>query len=190
MLAGVTRMLVTKGGVTVSTVELPAVLLAPTKVAEMVVVPGARVLARPELSIVAFDVSLEVQADAEVTSCVLLSEYVAVAVNCWVRAAGTEGLAGVMTSEVTDRLGITVILVEPRNGPVLVLMVTVPSAMEVTRPVALTVAMVGSLDFHAEALVRLLPPTPEWERKRPVEVSCRVWPETTMPLAGEIWMRN
>src|SRR5260370_1186528 len=69
-------------------------------------------------------------------------------------------------------------------------MVTVPSAMEVTRPVALTGAMVGSLDFHAEALVRLLPPTPEWERKRAVEVCCRVWPETTMPLAGEIWMRN
>src|SRR5260370_6807399 len=81
-------------------------------------------------------------------------------------------------------------LVEGGNGPVSVVMVTGHSAREVTRLGALTVAMVGSLDFHAEALVRLLPPTPEWERKRPVEVSCRVWPETTMPLAGEIWMRN
>src|SRR5260370_3570360 len=138
MLAGVTRMLVTKGGVSVSTVELPAVLLAPTRGAERVVVPGAGVMARRELSIVVFDVSLEVQADAEVTSCVLLSEYVAVAVNCWVNPAGTEGLAGVMTSEVTDRLGITVILVEPRNVPLLLLIFQLPSPTESHSPLALS----------------------------------------------------
>jgi len=70
VLAGVTWMLVNTGTVTVRTVES----LWPLKLAEIVVVPGAWGLARPEASIVAVEELVEPQVVAAVTSCVLLSE--------------------------------------------------------------------------------------------------------------------
>ena len=65
----------------------------------MVEVPVARAVARPcdpaALEMVATEVFAEAQVTWVVRSCVELSEYVPVAVNCWVSPTGTFGLAGV-----------------------------------------------------------------------------------------------
>src|SRR5260370_10780801 len=66
------------------------------KVAEIVVVPGPAAVASPVLApIVATPVLLEFQVALVVRSCVLLSEKIPVAVNCWVAGKITVPLAGV-----------------------------------------------------------------------------------------------
>ncbi len=66
------------------------------KVAEIVVVPGPAAVASPVLAlIVATPVLLELQVALVVRSCVLLSEKIPVAVNCWVAGKITVPLAGV-----------------------------------------------------------------------------------------------
>ncbi len=69
-LAGVTAIETSAAGRTVSVV-LP---VTPLDVAEMVVVPAARVVARPPAAIVAVTVSVDAQVAVAVRSCVELSE--------------------------------------------------------------------------------------------------------------------
>ena len=91
-LAGVTAMLCRLAAVTLRTVEP---LMRPS-VALMLDVPAATPWARP---VVAPIVATEPVADAQLTepvrSAVVASEYVPVAVNCWVAPATIDGLAGV-----------------------------------------------------------------------------------------------
>ena len=73
---------------------------APTTVAVIVVVPGARAVATPLAAIVATAVFDELQVTREVASLTLPSLYWAEAVNCWVVETLTVSLVGEI---VTDR---------------------------------------------------------------------------------------
>jgi len=111
----------------------------PLKAAVMVEEPAATPVARPPLTIVATDVVPEVQVTCEVIFWVDVSEYVPVAVNCWVFPAGTLGLAGVTAIE--DKVAaVTVRVVCPEILPEVALMVEVPAALAVARPLLTIVA--------------------------------------------------
>src|SRR4051794_4359546 len=88
----------TTGAVTVSTAVLDVTLLA---VAVMLLVPGRAPVARPLLSLVAMPLAVEFQAAVVETSKVLLSEYVAIAVNCRVSPLATDAGAGVTATDIT-----------------------------------------------------------------------------------------
>jgi len=76
--AGVTLIEVSVGATV--TEAMPEIL---DSVAEIVVMPGATAVARPVAETVIIAVEEEVQVANEVTSLVVPSLYVAVAVNCW-----------------------------------------------------------------------------------------------------------
>jgi len=78
---------------------LPKIL---PEAAAMVAVPGATVVARPLPLMVATDVLEEPQATCVVISCLAPSEFVPVAVNCWVTPAGMLAVEG--ATEMVDRL--------------------------------------------------------------------------------------
>ncbi len=93
-----------------------------------------------------------------VTSRVLLSEKVAVALNCWVRPIATVGSAGVTVME--ERVA-AVIVIEAVTGeldPRVAEIVAVPAATPVTTP-ELTVAIeVSELDQFAESVASTVCP--------------------------------
>jgi len=100
-LAGVMDMEDRMAEVTVKVV-LPKIL---PEAAEMIAVPGATAVARPALLTIATDVFDEHQATCVVISWLVASEYVPVAVNCWVIPEGMLGivrLAGV--KDMDDRV--------------------------------------------------------------------------------------
>jgi hypothetical protein len=91
----------------------------PCKPAPMVVVPAATVVARPLPLMVATDVFEEPQETCVVISWLVPSEFVPVAVNCWVTPAGMLAVEGV--TEMVDRLlppphVVRPIANEPRNN--------------------------------------------------------------------------
>ncbi len=120
------------------TVKVVVVVTAPT-VARIVLLPTARLEARPLAVIVAAAVLLEVQEAEAVRSCVLLSEKVPVAVNCCVTPTGMEGLAGVMAMD-TRVAEVTVMVVLLLLPPKLAVMVEEPRLAAVARPGLLIVA--------------------------------------------------
>src|SRR3954470_9578799 len=71
---------------------------APTTAAT-VVTPGAWLVARPALLMVATQAADEVHVAELLRSCVLLSAYVPVAMNCCVPARGIEGFDGVTATD-------------------------------------------------------------------------------------------
>ena len=81
-------------GVAPVTVRVVLPETAPS-VASMLLVPGATPLARPPDVIVATELAAEAQVTLPVRFAVLASLYVPVALNCWLRPAAIEGLAGV-----------------------------------------------------------------------------------------------
>ena len=125
-------------------VVVPAIL---PEAAAMVTVPIERAVARPLLLIVATNVWDELQATCVVILWLVPSEYVPVAVNCWVTPTGTLGLTGV--TDIEDRVaGVTVRMVLPMEPPFMeplhvtevAVMVVVPTEMAMARPLLLTVA--------------------------------------------------
>ena len=86
------------GAVTVSTSEGD---VTPFRAAVTLAVPTATPVARPPALMVAAAVLSLAQVAVAVMSAVVLSEYVAVAVNCCVNPAATEGEAGVTAIEET-----------------------------------------------------------------------------------------
>ncbi len=125
--------------VTVSVVE-PEML---PDVAVMVVVPAPIPEARPlepaALLIVATPVFDELQTTEAVRFCVVLSEYVPVAVNCRVDPLAMLGLVGVIDREVSVA-GFTVSVAEPEMPPDVTVIVAVPAPIPEAVPAALTVA--------------------------------------------------
>jgi hypothetical protein len=117
------------------------------KLAVIVELPGVSVLARPEPLTVAILPSLDVQVTELLTSCVVKSLKVAVAVNCWVAPAATDGLIGVTVIEETTAL-VTVTRVPPLIEPETAETVALPVANVLTKPLLSTVAMVGSEEFQ------------------------------------------
>jgi hypothetical protein len=131
------------------------------EVAVMVVpVPTATAVARPLLFTVAIDVLDELQVTCAVISRLVPSENVPVAVNGWVTPTGILGLAGVTAME--DRGGaFTVRIVLPNElllekllGSLEVaVMVVVPKARGVARPLLSTVATDGSEELQVTCVV-------------------------------------
>jgi hypothetical protein len=148
-LAGVTAMETSVAGCTVSVV-FPVTV---PEVAEMVVVPVARVVARPPAAMVAVAVLDDAQVTEAVRFCVELSVYVPVAVNCCVRPFATLGLAGVTAME-TSAADITVSVVLPVMLPEVAEMVVVPAATAVARPPAAMVAVAVLDEAHVAVAVR------------------------------------
>ena len=111
----------------------------PPKEALMVVLPAATGVTRPLLLIVATEVSDETQVARELRSNVVPSEKLPVAVNCRVICRGMLELAGV--TDMDDNVAeVTVRVVVPEVSPKLAVMVVVPAAIAVARPVLLIVA--------------------------------------------------
>jgi hypothetical protein len=115
-LVGFTAMDTSVAGVTVSKVE-PAMF---PDVAVIVVEPAASDVANPfepdELLIAATDAVDELHVTVAVRSCVVLSENVPVATNCWFVFLTMVGLVGVMAID-TSVADVTVTVVEPEMFP-------------------------------------------------------------------------
>jgi hypothetical protein len=134
-LAGVTEMEDRVAAVTVRVV-LPEIL---PEVAVMVAVPAASPVARPLLFTVAADVFEELQVTWVVISWLVPSEYVPEAANWLVFPMGRLGLAGV--SDMEDRVAEgTVRVVLPEIKYEAAVIVAVPGATAVARPLLFTVA--------------------------------------------------
>jgi hypothetical protein len=98
----------------------------PSDDALIVVVPAATAAAKPELLIVATPVLDEPQVTDVVRFCVVLSENVPVAVNCWVVPLAMLGLAGVIARATSDA-PVTVRSVEPEVSPDVAVIVVLPA---------------------------------------------------------------
>ena len=146
-LAGVTAMEERVAEFTVSVV-LPEI--AVVEVAVMVAVPATTAVARPLLLTVATEVSDEFQVTCVVISWVDPSEKVSAAANCWVTPPGILGLAGV--TDMDDKVA-TVRVALPEIVPEVAVMVAVPAATAVARPLLLTVAIAVSDEFQVTWVV-------------------------------------
>jgi hypothetical protein len=134
-LAGVTDM---EDRVAADTVRVVLPEIFP-EVAVMVAVPAATPVARPLLFTVATEVSDDFQVTCVVISRVVPSEYVPEAASWLVFPGGTLGLAGV--SDMEDRAAEgTVRIVLPEIKYEAAVMVVVPGAMPLARPLLFTVA--------------------------------------------------
>ena len=109
------------------------------------------------LLIVATPVLDELQVTAAVRSCVVLSEKVPVAVNCFEVFLTMLGLVGVTAMD-TSVAGVTVKVVDPEIFPDIGVIVVNPAAVEVANPlepVALLIVATPVLDEpHATVVVR------------------------------------
>ena len=153
------------GGITV-TVRLVEPL-AERKVALSDVVPIAKAEASPP-EIAATAVSDEFQVAAPVRSCVLLSLYVPVAVNCWLVPTNTDEFAGVTAMLVKTAL-VTLRTTELLIDPDAAVIVVWPAPDAVARPAALIVATEGVEEIQLTEVVRswVLP-----SLNKPVAVNC------------------
>ena len=122
-------------------------------VAVIVVVPWVADAARPVFDTLATDDIEDVHVAELVKSWVLPSLYVPVAVNCWVRPAARVGLAGVTAIEVKVG-GVTVRPVDPLTVPDVAVIVLVPCALLVAKPVLDIVATPAAEDVHVAELVK------------------------------------
>lgn len=141
--------------------------LTEAKVALMEVVPIIKLEARPT-EIVATLLLDEFQVAAPVRSCVLLSLYVPVAVNCWVLPASMDGLTGLTAMLVKTAL-VTVrtarLLIEPDDAVIVVW----PAPDPVAKPPVPIVATdsVEEIQLTDAVRSRVLP-----SLNRPVAVNC------------------
>jgi len=150
------------------------------EVAVMVVEPVARTVARPVLLIVATAGFNESQVTSEVISKLVPSEKAPVAVNCWVTPTGRLGFAGV--TEMDDRVAeVPVTVVLPATAPDEAVIVAVPAARMVAKPVLLIVTTAGFEETQVTTVVRskLAPPV-----KVPVAVNCSVTPMGMLGFTG------
>jgi hypothetical protein len=135
-LVGVTVMETSVAEVTVSVVD-PDIL---PDVALIVVEPAVADVAKPlepaVLLMAATPAVDEFQVTAVVRSCVVLSEYVPVAVNCSVVPLTMLGLVGVTVID-TSVAGVTVSVVDPDILPHVAVIVVEPAAAEVASPLVL-----------------------------------------------------
>jgi uncharacterized membrane protein YqaE (UPF0057 family) len=171
------------------TVRVVLALIVP-EVAVMVTVPGAMPVARPLLSTTATDVTDELQTTCVVISKRVPSEYVPEAANCGVNPTGMLGLTGVTdrearVAEVTVRVVLPEIV--PEVTGMVAVMVVVPGAMAVARPLRSTVAtdVLDELQMTCVLRSKLVP-----SEKAPEAVSCGVNPTGTLGLAVVTDMRD
>jgi hypothetical protein len=119
-------------------------------VAEIAVVPAATPVARPEVETVAVAVIDEAQVAVVEMSFVVLSLKVPVAVNCWVAPVAIDGVVGVTAIETSVAMppAMTVRVVEPITPLVAAVIVVMPAATAVARPVDEIVAVPVVLDVQ------------------------------------------
>ena len=123
-------------------------------VAVMVDKPVATPVARPVLDIVTTFVFDELQAIVPVIFCAVLSEYVPIAINCCVAFNAMLGLLGVTAIETSIAGAVIVNITDPDilpDKPLLdvALIVVVPAATAVARPVFEILALLVSVDVQA-----------------------------------------
>ena len=150
------------------------------EVAVMVAVPATAAVAKPLLLTVATDVLDEVQMTSVVISWVVPSEYKPEAANCWVTPPGMLGLAGVTDME--DRVAeVTVRVACPEVAPEVAVMIAVPAATAVAKPLLLTVATDGldELQMTCGVISWLVP-----SEYVPEAVNCGVNPTGMLRSAG------
>ena len=123
------------------------------ELAVIVVVPAAREVALPATSIAATELLEEVQATADVRSCVLLSVKVPMAVNCWDVPLAMLELVGVTATDRSVAV-VTVRVVVPVLPPVVALMVVEPAARAEAIPAAFMVAVVVVDELQVTTSVR------------------------------------
>ena len=116
--------------------------------AVIVVIPGEMTVARPLLLTVATDGFDELQVTCVVISWAVPSEYVPLAVNCGVNPTCTLGLAGVTVMEERIAAAATVRVAFPEIVPEVAVMVAVPAAMAIARPLLLTTATDGFAELQ------------------------------------------
>jgi hypothetical protein len=122
------------------------------EVAVIVAIPTAMGVATPALLTVATDVGDELHVTRVVISILVPSEYAPEAVNCWVSRPGMLGLAGV--TDIEDKVAeVTVRIILADRNPEVAVMVVVPGATVVMRPVLLTVAEEGLDELQATRAV-------------------------------------
>jgi hypothetical protein len=177
-LAGVTDMIFRVTEVTVRVV-------LPETVPEVAVIVAGLVLAvtavaRPLLLTVATDVLDEVQTTCVVISRLTPSEYVPEAVNCWVTPAGMLGLAGVTDMEMRVA-AVTVRVVFPEIVPRVAVILGIPAAAAVAKPMLSTVAtdVRDELQMVCVVISKLVP-----SEYMPEAVNCWVAPTRMLGLAG------
>jgi hypothetical protein len=135
--------------VTVSFVEAFALPDA----ALMVVLPAASAAADPPALIVATVVAEEVHVTELVTSCMLPSVKVPLAVNCSICPVAIEGFAGVMANE-TSAAGLTVTLADPVMLPEVAVTIALPTLAASASPELLTVIVAGALEVQVTEAVK------------------------------------
>ena len=113
--------------------------MIPLSVAEIVVEPAARALARPVEEMVAAEAFVELQLTDTVKLWVELSEYVPVAVNWTEPPAVKDEFAGVTAMELSTA-AVTVREVLPEIVPSVAVMVVLPVATAAAKPEELMVA--------------------------------------------------
>lgn len=147
-LLGVTAMETRVAAVMVS----EAVPLTDPEDAVIVTVPAPVLVARPAALM---EATLRFDDDhvTEGSCCVLPSSKLPVAINCWSVPRAIEGTAGV--TEIESRLaGTTVSVAVSVNAPAVAVMVAVPCAIVVARPLPSMLVTVLSEDVHVTPLTR------------------------------------
>jgi hypothetical protein len=153
-------------------------------VAVIVVEPLAPAVAfplEPEVLLIgATPISDDVQITNDVISCVVLSENVPMAVNCWVAPMGMTQFIGV-TARDTSIAGVTVNVVVPEMFLNFAVIVVEPAPAPLASPAVLIVALVVSEDDQITCAVK------SWvllSENVPVAVNCCVVPFAMLGLVG------
>jgi hypothetical protein len=177
---GVTSIDTSVAAVTVSVVE-PDIL---PELAVIVVVPATIDVANPcepfALLMDAIDVADELQITDVVRFCVVLFENVPVAVNCLLVPLAMLGFVGVTASD-TSVADVTVSVVEPDTLPELAVIVVVPAAIDVAKPVLLMVAI--PVFEEAQVTVDVISPILLSENN-PVAAICLLIPIAMLGFVG------
>jgi hypothetical protein len=166
----------------VETVKVVDPLIAPS-VAEIVVVPVARLPTEPRLFMVAVAGLEEPQRTESVRSCVLLSLKVPVAVNCLVVPTAILEFAGVTAIDTNAAL-LTLSEAVPVTEPEIALMVDDPVPTAVARPEGLMVAVPGSDDVHVTDVKSCVLPS----SKVPTALNCCSVPRAIATAFGSTSM--
>jgi hypothetical protein len=150
--------------------------------AVIVAVPAATPVAKPVEEIVAVPLALDAHVTDDVTSCVVPSLKVAMAWNCTVAPAASDGFDGVTAIDATVA-ALTVNVVDAVTLPLVAPIVVVPAPTADARPPLVIVATAGTDDVHVtlEVMLRTEPSS-----YVPCATNCRVVPTAPEAPAGLI----
>jgi hypothetical protein len=167
-LDGLIEMDASVAGVTVRALDADLLPKAAVIVAE----PAATAVVSPDALIIATPAFDESQLTEVVRFCVVLSEYVPVATNCFDVPSGMLGFVGVTEMD-KSVAGFTVRVVDPDMVPDVTVIVVVPAVTDVARPPALIVATPVLEEVQVDVKVRSCVVLSE---NVPVATNCSVVP--------------